>query len=102
MSVESVYTFFKTYYFYHYKKQRSVMKNQVISILNNFGIQESQVANDVHFTRDLGLDSLDTVDLVMQLEQEFGIRIPDEDYPKLLTFQGVLNYLEDQHVSVPA
>ncbi|RYF69398.1 MAG: acyl carrier protein [Cytophagaceae bacterium] len=78
------------------------MKDQVINILRNFGIQESQLANDVHFTRDLGLDSLDTVDLVMQLEQEFGIRIPDEDYPRLLTLQGVLTYLEEQQTSVAA
>ncbi|MEZ0542312.1 acyl carrier protein [Fibrella arboris] len=78
------------------------MNNQVINILRNFGIQESQLTADVHFTRDLGLDSLDTVDLIMQLEQEFGIRIPDEDYPKLVTFGGVLTYLECQHVSVAA
>ncbi len=78
------------------------MKEQVITILKNFGIQDSQVATNVHFTRDLGLDSLDTVDMVMQLEQEFGIRIPDEDYPKLLTFQGVLNYLEEHQVSLVA
>jgi acyl carrier protein len=78
------------------------MKDQVITILNNFGIQGSQLTGDAHFTRDLGLDSLDTVDLVMQLEQEFGIRIPDEDYTKLLTLQGVLNYLEEHQVSVAA
>lgn len=78
------------------------MKDQVITILKNFGIQESQLTNDVHFTRDLGLDSLDTVDLVMQLEQEFGIRIPDEDYPNLLTLQGVYDYLEKHQVSVTA
>ena len=78
------------------------MKDQVITILQNFGIQGSQLASNVHFTRDLGLDSLDTVDLVMQLEQAFGIRIPDEDYPQLLTFQGVLNYLNEHQVSVAA
>ncbi|WP_375446996.1 acyl carrier protein [uncultured Fibrella sp.] len=78
------------------------MKDQVINILRNFGIQDSQLADHVHFTRDLGLDSLDTVDLIMQLEQEFGIRIPDEDYPKLVTFGGVLTYLKCQHASVAA
>ncbi|HEY0111043.1 MAG TPA: acyl carrier protein [Fibrella sp.] len=78
------------------------MKDQVITILRSFGIQDSQLTNNVHFTRDLGLDSLDTVDMVMQLEQEFGIRIPDEDYPKLLTLQGVLNYLEEHQISVEA
>ena len=78
------------------------MKTQVINILKNFGIQESALVGDVHFTRDLGLDSLDTVDLVMQLEQEFGIRIPDEDYPRLLTLQGVFDYLEEHQASVSA
>lgn len=78
------------------------MKEQITTILSNFGVKASQLSGDVHFTRDLGLDSLDTIDLIMQLEQEFGIRIPDEDYPKLTTFQGVLNYLEEHQVSVAA
>ena len=79
------------------------MKEQVIDILQNFGVKASELTDTVHFTRDLGLDSLDTVDLIMQLEQTFGIRIPDEDYPKLTTFKGVLDYLEDeQQVGVAA
>lgn len=73
------------------------MKERVISILMNFGVQATAITNDVHFTRDLGLDSLDTVDLIMQLEKEFGIRIPDEDYQKLTTLRGVLTYLEHEH-----
>ena len=72
-------------------------KARVIAILASFGINASQLTGDVHFTRDLGLDSLDTVDLIMQLEQAFGIRIPDEDYPRLTTFQGVLDYLAQEH-----
>ena len=72
-------------------------KARVIEILASFGINASQLSGNVHFTRDLGLDSLDTVDLIMQLEQSFGIRIPDEDYPKLTTFQGVLDYLAQEH-----
>lgn len=72
-------------------------KARVIEILASFGINASQLQGNVHFTRDLGLDSLDTVDLIMQLEQAFGIRIPDEDYPKLTTFQGVLDYLAQEH-----
>lgn len=79
------------------------MKDKVISILKNFGVDESALTDTVHFTRDLGLDSLDTVDLIMQLEQEFGIRIPDEDYPRLTTLQGVLTYLQtEQRVTEPA
>lgn len=78
------------------------MREQVVDILKNFGVQESALTNDVHFTRDLGLDSLDTVDLIMQLEQTFGIRIPDEDYPKLTTLQGVLDYLHQEQSAVAA
>ncbi len=79
------------------------MKEKIIEILGTFGIQRTAITDNVHFTRDLGLDSLDTVDLVMQLEQEFGIRIPDEDYSKLTTLSGVVNYLEnEQQVAVPA
>lgn len=76
------------------------MKDRVVNILKNFGIQESALTGTVHFTRDLGLDSLDTVDLVMQLEQEFGIRIPDEDYPQLLTLKGVIYYLQHEQSEV--
>ena len=74
--------------------QRATMKNQVIAILKQFGVPESAITEQTHFSRDLGLDSLDTVDLIMQLETAFGIRIPDEDYQKLTTLQGVLDYLE--------
>lgn len=72
------------------------MKKRVIEILKQFGVPESAITDQTHFTRDLGLDSLDTVDLIMQLEKEFGIRIPDEDYEKLTTMQGVLAYLEEE------
>ncbi len=70
------------------------MQERVTDIIKTFGVQESAITSTVHFTRDLGLDSLDTVDMIMQLEQEFGLRIPDEDYPKLATMQGVLTYLQ--------
>ena len=70
------------------------MKKQVTEILKQFGVPESAITDQTHFSRDLGLDSLDNVDLIMQLEQTFGIRIPDEDYSKLTTMQGVIDYLQ--------
>ncbi len=73
------------------------MKKRVIDILKQLGVPESAITDQTHFSRDLGLDSLDSIDLIMQLEQEFGIRIPDEDYEKLTTMQGVLDYLEAEH-----
>jgi len=72
------------------------MKQRIIDILCNFGINRSAITDTVHFTRDLGLDSLDTVDLIMQIEQEFGLRIPDEDYSKLTTLSGVMHYLQHE------
>lgn len=76
------------------------MKKQVIDILTGFGVQASAVTDQTHFSRDLGLDSLDMVDLIMQLEQEFGIRIPDEDYDKLTTMRDVLDYLQAEQAVV--
>ncbi|GAB4011651.1 acyl carrier protein [Spirosoma sp. KCTC 42546] len=76
------------------------MKERVIEILKDFGIQETAITDQTHFSRDLGMDSLDTVDLIMQLEQAFGIRIPDEDYEKLTTMKGVLDYLEAEQAVV--
>lgn len=79
------------------------MKKKITNILNEFGIQSSAINNEVHFVKDLGLDSLDMVDLIMRLEQEFGVRIPDEDHAKLATFGDLLVYLEqEQGVEVAA
>lgn len=78
------------------------MKEKVVSILKGFGVEEAAIHHsNAHLTRDLGLDSLDTVDLIVQLERTFGIRIPDEDYKKLRTLEGVYTYLrEEQHIDV--
>lgn len=72
------------------------MKKRIIKILKNFGLEESAITDEAHFTKDLGLDSLDIVDLMMQLEQEFAIAIPDDDYSKITTFKSLLSYLEEQ------
>ena len=72
------------------------MKKRIIDILANFGIEKSALADDAHFTKDLGLDSLDTVDLMMQLEQEFNLVIPDQDYGKITTINQLLTYLEER------
>ncbi|GAB4020986.1 acyl carrier protein [Spirosoma koreense] len=82
------------------KLNKPNMKQRVIEILKQFGVPESAITEQTHFSRDLGLDSLDTVDLIMQLEKEFGIRIPDEDYQKLTTMNGVLTYLEAEQAVV--
>lgn len=76
------------------------MKQRIITILKNFGVEESAITEDAHFIKDLGFDSLDTVDLMMQLEQEFVISIPDEDYAKITNIRSLMAYLEEQQAIV--
>ncbi len=59
------------------------------------GVDESQITPEAKFIDDLGADSLDTVELVMALEEEFDIEISDEEAEKLITVQKVIDYLED-------
>ena len=61
-------------------------------IAEQLGVEESQVTNEKAFVADLGTDSLDTVELVMALENEFGIEIPDEDAEKIPTVQNAVDY----------
>ena len=61
-------------------------------IAEQLGVEESQVTNEKSFGTDLGADSLDKVELVMALEDEFGIEIPDEDAEKITTVQLAIDY----------
>lgn len=62
-------------------------------IAKQLGVNASEVVPGASFVEDLGADSLDTVELVMAFEEEFGIEIPDEDAEKILTVQNVLEYI---------
>ncbi|RLE06627.1 acyl carrier protein [Candidatus Aerophobetes bacterium] len=59
------------------------------------GVDDSQITPEAKFVDDLGADSLDTVELVMALEEEFDLEIPDEEAEKLTTVQKVVDYIED-------
>ena len=62
-------------------------------IVEQLGVEESQVTDTAKFVEDLGADSLDTVELVMALEEEFTIEIPDEDAEKIATVGDAINYI---------
>ena len=65
-------------------------------IVDQLGVDEKQVNPEASFVDDLGADSLDTVELVMALEEEFDIEIPDEDAEKIATVQNAVDYIKDQ------
>jgi acyl carrier protein len=63
-------------------------------IVEQLGVNAEEVTTESSFTEDLGADSLDTVELVMALEEEFEVEIPDEDAEKLTTVRAVLDYIK--------
>ena len=65
-------------------------------IVEQLGVEESQVTEQAKFVEDLGADSLDTVELVMAFEEEFDIEIPDEDAEKLTTVGEATSYLKNK------
>ncbi len=62
-------------------------------IVDKLGVDESEVTNEASFTNDLGADSLDTVELIMEFEKEFDISIPDEEAEKIETVGHAVAYL---------
>ena len=64
-------------------------------IIDQLGVDEKQVNTEASFIDDLGADSLDTVELVMALEEEFDVEIPDEDAEKIGTVQNAIDYIKD-------
>ena len=71
----------------------STVEQQVKAIVaEQLGVKAEQVTNDASFVDDLGADSLDTVELVMALEEAFEIEIPDEDAEKITTVQAAIDY----------
>ncbi len=63
-------------------------------VVEQLSVDEAAVTPEASFTSDLGADSLDTVELVMAFEEEFGCEIPDEEAEKIATVQDAVNYIE--------
>lgn len=74
----------------------SDVKSKVISIIvDKLGVDESEVAIESSFTNDLGADSLDTVELIMEFEKEFNIAIPDDQAENISTVGEAIKYIEE-------
>tara|TARA_Y100001968_G_scaffold7966_1_gene6736 strand:- start:428 stop:664 length:237 start_codon:yes stop_codon:yes gene_type:complete len=65
-------------------------------IIDKLGVEESAITNDAKFIDDLGADSLDTVELIMQFEEEFNLEIPDEDAETITTVGKALDYISSK------
>ena len=73
----------------HYDKVKEI-------IIDKLGIDDGKITMDAKFIDDLGADSLDTVELIMQFEEEFNIEIPDEDAEKITTVGKAIDYIESK------
>jgi acyl carrier protein len=65
-------------------------------IVEKLGVDEDDISNDASFTNDLGADSLDTVELIMEFEKEFDLTIPDEDAEKIATVGDAVTYIQEK------
>jgi acyl carrier protein len=73
----------------------SDVRSKVVAIIvDKLGVEESEVTNEASFTNDLGADSLDTVELIMEFEKEFNLSIPDEEAEKIETVGNAISYIE--------
>ena len=77
------------------KVMSNIQERVVKTIVNKLGVKESEVTPEATFTGDLGADSLDSVELMMDFEKEFGVEIPQEVAEGMQTVGDVLNYLEE-------
>ncbi len=78
----------------------ATVQERVIEIVSEqLGVEKEKVAPETHFVNDLGADSLDTVELVMELEEEFDINIPDDAAEKIQTVGEAIDYIEKAQAS---
>ena len=74
----------------------SVEERVIDIVTEQLGVDRGQVKRESHFVNDLGADSLDTVELVMEFEKAFNLQIPDEDAEKIATVGDAVNYLKSK------
>jgi acyl carrier protein len=79
-----------------FKKMSNVEQQVKAIVAEQLGVKAEQVTSAASFVDDLGADSLDTVELVMALEEEFEIEIPDEDAEKITTVQQAIDYINER------
>ena len=73
----------------------SEIQSKVVAIIvDKLGVEESEVTTEANFTNDLGADSLDTVELIMEFEKEFNIAIPDDQAEKIASVGQAVDYIE--------
>ncbi|HEX8060573.1 MAG TPA: acyl carrier protein [Cyclobacteriaceae bacterium] len=75
---------------------QDVQKKITAILIDKLGINESEITPDASFVKDLGIDSLDYAELVMEFEQTFDIKIPDDDAEKMQTIGQAVNYIESK------
>ena len=74
----------------------SDIRDKVVAIIvDNLNVEESEVSNEASFTNDLGADSLDTVELIMEFEKQFNISIPDDKAEGIQTVGDAIDYIAD-------
>jgi len=76
--------------------EKSIEERVKEIIVEQLGVTPEQITPEASFLEDLGADSLDTVELVMAFEEEFGVNVPDEDAEKLQTVADVIRYIEEK------
>jgi len=77
------------------KRMSDIAQKVKSIIIDKLGVEESEVSPEASFTNDLGADSLDTVELIMEFEKEFNISIPDDQAENIATVGHAISYLEE-------
>ena len=76
--------------------EEEIVKQVKAIIVDKLGVEESEVTETANFTNDLGADSLDTVELLMEFERVFGIKIPDEETSTIATVKDAIDKVQDK------